>query len=66
MILNNILFFVFRSLGVHISKVRSITLDSWDSEHLAVMAKLGNNLTNMIYEANVPENTTKITANSAR
>ena len=41
---------VYRSLGVHISKVRSITLDSWEPEVLKVMAELGNTAVNSIYE----------------
>ncbi|XP_067945611.1 arf-GAP with coiled-coil, ANK repeat and PH domain-containing protein 2-like isoform X2 [Watersipora subatra] len=41
---------VHRSLGVHISKVRSITLDSWEPEVLKVMAELGNSTVNSIYE----------------
>ncbi|XP_033097864.1 arf-GAP with coiled-coil, ANK repeat and PH domain-containing protein 2-like [Anneissia japonica] len=43
---------VHRSLGVHISKVRSLTLDAWEPETLKVMDQLGNIITNSIYEAN--------------
>ena len=46
---------VHRSLGVHISKVRSLTLDSWEPEILKVMAELGNTISNKIYEAQVHE-----------
>ena len=46
---------VHRSLGVHISKVRSLTLDAWEPEILKVMAELGNTISNKIYEANVHE-----------
>lgn len=42
---------VHRSLGVHNSKVRSLTLDDWEPEILKVMAELGNNIVNSIYEA---------------
>lgn len=42
-------------MGVHISKVRSITLDAWEPEILKVMAELGNQIVNKIYEANVHE-----------
>ncbi|VEN51383.1 unnamed protein product [Callosobruchus maculatus] len=45
---------VHRSLGVHYSKVRSLTLDDWEPEIIKVMAELGNALVNKIYEANVP------------
>lgn len=46
---------VHRSLGVHYSKVRSLTLDDWEPEVIKVMAELGNNVVNRIYEAKVPE-----------
>nr|NP_001072017.1 zinc finger protein [Ciona intestinalis]BAE93283.1 zinc finger protein [Ciona intestinalis] len=41
-----------RSLGVHISKVRSLTLDQWEPEVVKVMLKLGNSRVNEIYTAN--------------
>ena len=40
---------------MHISKVRSLTLDSWEPEILKVMAELGNTISNKIYEAQVHE-----------
>ncbi|OTF74545.1 Centaurin beta-like protein [Euroglyphus maynei] len=40
---------VHRSLGVHVSKVRSLTLDHLDSEHIQVMLGLGNTIINKIY-----------------
>lgn len=40
-----------RSLGVHYSKVRSLTLDDWEPEILKVMAELGNTVVNNVYEA---------------
>ena len=46
---------IHRSFGVHLSKVRSMTLDSWEPEMLKVMAELGNTVVNGIYEANVDE-----------
>ncbi|CAH8528844.1 unnamed protein product [Heterobilharzia americana] len=45
---------VHRSLGVHISKVRSLTLDNWQPELLHVMLNLGNKFVNEIVEANRP------------
>jgi Arf-GAP with coiled-coil, ANK repeat and PH domain-containing protein len=42
---------VHRSLGVHYSKVRSLTLDVWEPEILRVMMELGNETVNKIYEA---------------
>ncbi|XP_041033856.1 arf-GAP with coiled-coil, ANK repeat and PH domain-containing protein 2-like isoform X2 [Carcharodon carcharias] len=46
---------IHRSLGVHFSKVRSLTLDSWEPELLKLMCALGNNVINGIYEAQVDE-----------
>ncbi|KAH8876827.1 Arf-GAP with coiled-coil, ANK repeat and PH domain-containing protein isoform 2 [Schistosoma japonicum] len=43
---------VHRSLGVHISKVRSLTLDNWQPELLHVMLNLGNKFVNKILEFN--------------
>ncbi|XP_058818210.1 arf-GAP with coiled-coil, ANK repeat and PH domain-containing protein 2 [Topomyia yanbarensis] len=43
---------VHRSLGVHYSKVRSLTLDMWEPEILRVMIELGNDVINRVYEAN--------------
>ncbi|KAI4578370.1 arf-GAP with coiled-coil, ANK repeat and PH domain-containing protein 3 [Ovis aries] len=42
---------IHRSLGVHCSKVRSLTLDSWEPELLKLMCELGNSTVNRIYEA---------------
>uniref|UniRef100_A0A8C7XSH5 Arf-GAP with coiled-coil, ANK repeat and PH domain-containing protein n=1 Tax=Oryzias sinensis TaxID=183150 RepID=A0A8C7XSH5_9TELE len=42
---------IHRSLGVHFSKVRSLTLDSWEPELLKLMCELGNKAINEIYEA---------------
>ncbi|XP_069648451.1 arf-GAP with coiled-coil, ANK repeat and PH domain-containing protein 2 isoform X11 [Haliaeetus albicilla] len=42
---------IHRSLGVHFSKVRSLTLDSWEPELLKLMCELGNGVINRIYEA---------------
>ncbi|KAG8434343.1 hypothetical protein GDO86_012646 [Hymenochirus boettgeri] len=42
---------IHRSLGVHFSKVRSLTLDSWEPELLKLMCELGNSTINQIYEA---------------
>ncbi|KAM4566113.1 arf-GAP with coiled-coil, ANK repeat and PH domain-containing protein 2 isoform 1-T3 [Odontesthes bonariensis] len=42
---------IHRSLGVHVSKVRSLTLDSWEAEQLKLLCVLGNDAMNGIYEA---------------
>lgn len=44
---------VHRSLGVHFSKVRSLTLDSWEPEVIKVMAELGNKVVNSVYLGNL-------------
>lgn len=44
---------VHRSLGVHYSKVRSLTLDAWEPEIVKVMAEMGNKIVNRVYEAKV-------------
>ena len=41
---------VHRSLGVHISKVRSLTLDTWDDELLQYMLAIGNIKSNLRYD----------------
>ncbi|XP_037534275.1 BAR_ACAPs and ArfGap_ACAP domain-containing protein [Nematolebias whitei] len=46
---------IHRSLGVHLSKVRSLTLDSWEAEQLKLLCVLGNDVTNRIYEAQCSE-----------
>ncbi|XP_033763338.1 arf-GAP with coiled-coil, ANK repeat and PH domain-containing protein 2-like isoform X2 [Pecten maximus] len=46
---------IHRSFGVHLSKVRSITLDAWEQEQIKVMVELGNDIVNRIYEASVDE-----------
>ncbi|CAG9772843.1 unnamed protein product [Ceutorhynchus assimilis] len=50
---------VHRSLGVHHSKVRSLTLDDWEPEVVKLMTELGNTVVNKIYEAKVPESIQK-------
>ena len=42
---------VHRGLGVHVSKVRSLTLDALSSEEIEVVKGLGNERMNRIYEA---------------
>lgn len=55
-----------RSLGVHYSKVRSLTLDAWEPEIVKVMTELGNNVVNKIYEANLDDTVVKASENSDR
>lgn len=54
------------SLGVHVSKVRSLTLDAWEPEQVKLMTELGNELVNGILEAKVNSHTKKPTPQSSR
>uniref|UniRef100_A0A0X3NWQ2 Arf-GAP with GTPase, ANK repeat and PH domain-containing protein 1 n=1 Tax=Schistocephalus solidus TaxID=70667 RepID=A0A0X3NWQ2_SCHSO len=47
---------VHRQLGTHISRVRSLHLDDWTNEAIAVMRAIGNTLANSVWEAAVPLN----------
>uniref|UniRef100_A0A5K3FMR8 Arf-GAP domain-containing protein n=1 Tax=Mesocestoides corti TaxID=53468 RepID=A0A5K3FMR8_MESCO len=46
---------IHRGLGVHISKVKSLNLDSWDIHQVAMLKDVGNRRARQIYEANLPE-----------
>lgn len=46
---------IHRGLGVHVSKVRSLTLDAWTDDMCAIVAAVGNDRANAVYEAAVPE-----------
>lgn len=41
---------VHRNLGVHVSKVRSLTLDDWAPSFLAIMRSVGNEQANSVWE----------------
>jgi len=47
---------IHRNLGVHISFVRSVNLDSWTPEQVEMMETWGNARAKAYYEAEVPEN----------
>ncbi|KAM7280844.1 hypothetical protein ACFE04_007978 [Oxalis oulophora] len=47
---------IHRSLGVHISKVRSATLDTWLPEQVAFIQSMGNDKANSYWEAELPTN----------
>lgn len=47
---------IHRSLGVHISKVRSATLDTWLPEQIAIIQSMGNEKSNSFWEAELPAN----------
>ncbi|KJE89322.1 centaurin [Capsaspora owczarzaki ATCC 30864] len=44
---------IHRKMGVHISKVRSLTLDKWDPALLQMMKSIGNVVSNRVYEASL-------------
>ncbi|CAI0545559.1 unnamed protein product, partial [Linum tenue] len=51
---------VHRSLGTHISKVLSVTLDDWTEEEIDSMSEVGGNAAvNSIYEAQIPDGLSK-------
>lgn len=51
---------VHRSLGTHISKVLSVTLDEWSDDEIDSMIEVGGNASaNSIYEAYLPEGISK-------
>ncbi|GLJ13991.1 hypothetical protein SUGI_0223680 [Cryptomeria japonica] len=45
---------IHRSLGVHISKVRSATLDTWLPEQVSFIQSMGNTKANAYWEAELP------------
>ncbi|RDX81180.1 putative ADP-ribosylation factor GTPase-activating protein AGD15, partial [Mucuna pruriens] len=47
---------IHRSLGVHISKVRSTTLDTWLPDQVSFMQFMGNEKSNKHWEAKMPPN----------
>ncbi|XP_056329419.1 BAR_ACAPs and ArfGap_ACAP domain-containing protein isoform X2 [Danio aesculapii] len=57
---------IHRSLGVHLSKVRSLTLDSWEPEQLKLLCVLGNEVINGIYEREAADGLQKPSAGSPR
>ena len=57
---------IHRSLGTHISKVRSLTLDKWLPEYVAFLFKRGNAAANKFLEANIPENVVRLNPRTQR
>lgn len=52
---------VHRSLGTHISKVKSVDLDSWTPEQIANVVRWGNATANKYWEANLSVEPTEAT-----
>ncbi|RUS75126.1 hypothetical protein EGW08_017110, partial [Elysia chlorotica] len=46
---------IHRNLGVHISRVKSVNLDTWTAEQVAMMQEIGNSRARAVYEANIPD-----------
>ncbi|XP_050299470.1 stromal membrane-associated protein 1 [Anthonomus grandis grandis] len=47
---------IHRNLGVHISKVKSVNLDSWTPDQVVSLQQMGNSRARAVYEANLPDN----------
>ncbi|XP_041359318.1 stromal membrane-associated protein 2-like isoform X2 [Gigantopelta aegis] len=47
---------IHRKMGVHVSKVKSVNLDSWNAEQVAMMQEVGNSRARAAYEAELPNN----------
>lgn len=50
---------IHRSLGTHVSKVRSLGLDALDETDLAVLRKVGNARSNAIWEHSLAVSTVR-------
>ncbi|KAL1115057.1 hypothetical protein AAG570_007088 [Ranatra chinensis] len=46
---------IHRNLGVHISKVKSVNLDTWTPEQVVSLQSMGNSRARAVYEANLPD-----------
>ncbi len=55
---------IHRSLGVHISFVRSVNLDTWTRDQVTLLQKTGNDVAKRKYEARVPPALTPPTEHS--
>ncbi|GAA6010162.1 hypothetical protein JCM11491_005370 [Sporobolomyces phaffii] len=56
---------IHRSLGTHISKVRSIELDDWTDEQVSAMISVGNTRSNSFFEAEMPLGTVETLEDSS-
>ena len=57
---------IHRSLGTHISKVRSLTLDKWLPEYVLFLRSRGNTASNRFLEANVPPTVVRLNPRTPR
>lgn len=46
---------IHRNLGVHISRVKSVNLDSWTPEQVVSLQLMGNSRARAVYEAQLPD-----------
>lgn len=56
---------IHRNLGSHVSKVRSLDLDSWTAANVATLENIGNHKANLYWEATVKRGV-RPTAKSSR
>jgi len=56
---------IHRNLGVHISKVKSVNLDSWTPQQVASMQVMGNSKARAVYESNLPDDFKRPSTDSA-
>lgn len=47
---------IHRKLGVHISRVKSVNLDTWTPQQVISLQQMGNSRARAVYEANLPDN----------
>lgn len=46
---------IHRNLGVHISRVKSVNLDTWTPEQVVSLEQMGNSRARAVYEAQLPD-----------
>lgn len=46
---------IHRNLGVHISRVKSVNLDTWTPEQVVSLQQMGNSRARAVYEAQMPD-----------
>ena len=56
---------IHRNLGTHISKVRSLNLDSWNDDWVANMERWGNQKASAYWEARIPPGVRRPTVEDA-
>jgi stromal membrane-associated protein len=56
---------IHRNLGVHISKVKSVSFDTWTPEQVVSLQQMGNSRARAVYEANLPDNFRRLQTDSS-